>query len=267
MSSCLNRFGAVSLLICLREVACQLCGRLTLTHPTAAVAALFKFESDDKEAEDFPPRYNIGPTQPLVTIRQEMARRVMRLVRWGLVPGWVKDPQQFSLLINARVETVREKPSFRGSMRHHRCLIPASGYYEWRREGGQKQPFYMRPKSGELFAMAGLWAEWSGPDGNLIDSGAVLTQPANDALSGIHHRMPVVLTPDRFDDWLDVATIDAPEAQRLLQPVPDDFFEVIPISSRVNYIRNDGPELIDEVEIEPASEEPPKTDDTQMNLF
>jgi putative SOS response-associated peptidase YedK len=244
-----------------------LCGRLTLTHPTQAVASLFQYESDDKAAEDFPPRYNIGPTQPIVTIRQEMARRVLRLVRWGLVPAWVKDPQKFTLLINARAETVRDKPSFRGSMRHHRCLIPATGYYEWHREGGNKQPFYMRPKNGALFAMAGLWAEWSGPDGNLIDSGAVLTQPANQALSGIHHRMPVVLPPERFDDWLNVAEIDAPEAHRLLQPVPDDFFEAIPVSSRVNYIRNDDAELIKPVTPETPAEAPPKPDDTQMSLF
>lgn len=267
MISSLSRCRAISLLVCLREVACQLCGRITLTHPTEAVAALFKYESDDKAAEEFPPRYNIGPTQPLVTIRQEMSRHVMRLIRWGLVPGWVKDPQQFTLLINARAETVLVKPSFRGSMRHHRCLIPASGYYEWRREGGHKQPFYMRPKNGELFAMAGLWADWSGPDGNLIDSGAILTQPANEALSGIHHRMPIVLTPDRYEDWLNVSQLDAPEAYRLLRPVPENYFEAIPVSSRVNHIRNDDPDLVKEAEIEPLDAVPPKAKDAQLDLF
>lgn len=244
-----------------------MCGRLTLTHPSEAVAALFKYESDDRAAEEFPPRYNIGPTQPIVTIRQEMGRRVLRLVRWGLVPGWVKDPQQFTLLINARAETVLEKPSFRGAMRHHRCLLPATGYYEWRREGGQKQPFYMRPKSSELFAMAGLWAEWSGPDGNLIDSGAILTQPANEALSGIHHRMPIVITPDRFDDWLNVTQIDAPEAHRMLLPVPEDFFEAIPVSSRVNHIRNDDPDLVTKVDAEAQTGRSPKAKDAQLDLF
>lgn len=244
-----------------------MCGRLTLTHPTEAVAALFRYESDDKLVEDFPPRYNIGPTQPIATIRQEMSRRVMRLVRWGLVPGWVKDPQKFTLLINARAETVLEKPSFRGSMRHHRCLVPATGYYEWRRAGPQKQPFYMRPKGGKLFAMAALWAEWSGPDGNLIDSGAILTQPANEALSGVHHRMPIVMTPDRFADWLNVSQIDAPEAHRLLQPVPDDFFEAIPVSSRVNHIRNDDPDLTNEIDLDLKSEEPPNSGNSQMDLF
>lgn len=258
---------SISVLVCLQKVACQLCGRFTLTHPTEAVAALFRYESEDKAAEEFPPRYNIGPTQPIVTIRQEMSRHVLRLVRWGLVPSWVKDPQQFTLLINARAETARAKPSFRGSMRHHRCLVPATGYYEWRREGGQKQPFYMRPRNGELFAMAGLWADWSGPDGNLIDSGALLTQPANEALSGIHHRMPIVLTPDLFDDWLNVSHIDAPEAHRLLKPVPDDFFEAIPVSSRVNHIRNDDSGLIVRVETETNIEAPHTAKDEQLDLF
>ncbi|MCR9237507.1 MAG: SOS response-associated peptidase [Alphaproteobacteria bacterium] len=258
---------SISVLVCLQKVACQLCGRFTLTHPTEAVAALFRYESEDKAAEEFPPRYNIGPTQPIVTIRQEMSRHVMRLVRWGLVPAWVKDPQQFTLLINARAETARVKPSFRGSMRHHRCLVPATGYYEWRREGGQKQPFYMRPKNGELFAMAGLWADWSGPDGNLIDSGALLTQPANEALSGIHHRMPIVLTPDLFDDWLNVSQIDAPEAHRMLKPVPDDFFEAIPVSSRVNHIRNDDADLINRAETDTNIEAPQATSDKQLDLF
>lgn len=244
-----------------------MCGRFTLTHPNKTVQELFRYEEVDPTVEEFPPRYNIGPTQPIVTIRQEMSRHVMRLIRWGLVPAWVKDPQQFTLLINARAETAREKPSFRGSMRHHRCLVPATGYYEWRREGGQKQPFYMRPKNGELFAMAGLWAEWSGPDGNLIDSGALLTQTANEALSGIHHRMPIVLTPDRFDDWLNVAQIDAPEAHRLLRPVPEDFFEAIPVSSRVNHIRNDEPELINKVETDTNSETPQTAKDAQLDLF
>tara|TARA_R110000868_G_scaffold11981_46_gene58243 strand:+ start:3334 stop:4068 length:735 start_codon:yes stop_codon:yes gene_type:complete len=243
------------------------CGRFTLTHPNEAVAALFACHSEDSVAEDFPPRYNIAPTQPITTIRQEQARRVLRLVRWGLVPEWVKEPQKFTLLINARVETVLEKPSFRGAMRHHRCLVPASGYFEWRRDGERKQPFYIRPRDRAVFAMAGLWAEWSGPDGNLIDSGALLTQAANQTLSKIHHRMPVVLPAEHFDEWLDVMHVDAKQAHRLLQPVSEEFFEAVPVSTRVNSMRNDDSALLTEIIIENPEKPEPAAPDSQMNLF
>lgn len=246
-----------------------MCGRLTLAHPREEILRYFQHETIDLKAEDMPPRYNISPTQPLATIRMEEDQRVLKLVRWGLVPGWVKDPNDFTLLINGRMETAMGKPSFRGPMRHHRCLIPATGYYEWRRTKDHKQPFYMRPKNGKLIALAGLWDEWSGPDGNLIDSGALLTQPANRALSDIHHRMPVVMEPDLFETWLDVRNVDSREAHSLLKPMPDDFFDAIPVSSMVNAARNDGPKLIERV---PETEQEvkakkPKPHAPQMDLF
>lgn len=244
-----------------------MCGRFTLTHPNEAVAALFAYHQEDTVAENFPPRYNIAPTQPIATIRQEHGRRVLRLVRWGLVPEWVREPQNFSLLINARAETVLDKPSFKGAMRHHRCLVPASGYFEWQRDGARKQPFYIRLRQGGLFALAGLWAEWSGPDGNLIDSGALLTRPANQTLSAIHHRMPVVVPAEHFDDWLDVIHVDSGEAHRLLQPVSEDFFEAVPVSSRVNAVRNDDPELLKEIAVENPPQPAPAAPASQMDLF
>lgn len=248
-----------------------MCGRLTLAHPREEILHYFQHEAGDLRVEEMPARYNIAPTQPLATIRMEQDQRVLKLVRWGLVPSWVKDPNEFTLLINGRMETAMNKPSFRGAMRHHRCLIPASGYYEWRRTKDHKQPFYMRPKNGQLIALAALWDEWSGPDGNLIDSGALLTQPANKALSAIHHRMPVVMTPDLFETWLDVRNVDAREAHSLLKPMPDDFFDAIPISSKVNAVRNDGPELIERLsETEQAAEATnpkPKPKKQQMDLF
>lgn len=246
-----------------------MCGRLTLAHPRDEILHYFQHETIDLKAEDMPARYNIAPTQPLATIRLEQEQRVLKLVRWGLVPGWVKNPNDFTLLINGRMETAMGKPSFRGPMRHHRCLIPATGYYEWRRTKDHKQPFYMRPKNGKLIALAGLWDEWSGPDGNLIDSGALLTQPANRALSTIHHRMPVVMEPDFFDTWLDVRNVDSKEAHSLLKPMPNDFFDVIPVSSMVNAARNDGPKLIErvsETEQELIAKEP-KPKPPQMDLF
>lgn len=253
-----------------------MCGRITLEHSREEVLHYFQHKAKDRRAEDMPPRYNIAPTQPLATIRLEQDERVLKLVRWGLVPGWVKDPKDFTLLINGRMETAMEKPSFRGAMRHHRCLVPASGYYEWRRTKDHKQPFYMRPKNGGLIAMAALWSEWSGPDGNLIDSGALLTQPANAQLSAVHHRSPVIMEPDLFEAWLDVKNVDSKEAHSLLKPVPEDFFDVIPVSTKVNSVRNDGPELIvPQLEIHDAEADPvpnsdskaPKSAIQQMDLF
>ncbi|MEP5623072.1 MAG: SOS response-associated peptidase [Hyphomicrobiales bacterium] len=248
-----------------------MCGRLTLAHSREEISRYFEYVPIDPNAEEMPARYNIAPTQPLATIRMKQDQRVLKLVRWGLVPGWVKDPKDFTLLINGRIETALDKPSFRGAMRHRRCLVPATGYYEWRRTPDHKQAFYMKPKGGQLIALAGLWDEWSGPDGNLIDSGALLTQPANRELSKVHHRMPVVLEPDFFDAWLDVKNIDARDAHSLLKPMPDDFFDAIPVSSMVNSVRNDGPDLIaSAAEIEAPTSKPrskPKPNTQQMDLF
>lgn len=254
-----------------------MCGRLTLAHSREEIHRYFDYAPLDPLVEDMPARYNIAPTQPLATIRMEQDQRVLKLVRWGLVPGWVKDPNEFTLLINGRMETALDKPSFRGAMRHHRCLIPTTGYYEWRRSKDHKQAFYMKPKSGQLIALAGLWDEWSGPDGNLIDSGALLTQPANEALSAVHHRMPVVMEPDLFETWLDVRNVDAREAHSLLKPMPDDFFEAIPVSNKVNSARNEGPALIEPMSdadqatataAKPAKPKPnPKPKKQQIDLF
>ncbi|MFN4124857.1 SOS response-associated peptidase [Pannonibacter indicus] len=216
-----------------------MCGRFTLTSPPEAAAQLFGY----RDRPDFPPRYNIAPTQPVATVRHEHGQRRFALVRWGLIPGWVKDPASFTLLVNARAETAAEKPSFRAAMRHHRCLVPMDGFYEWRRTGGQKQPFFIRPAGGGLMAVAGLWDTWSDPSGGEIDTGALLTVPANRAMQAVHDRMPAILFEQDFNAWLDTGQVRAEEARRLLRPVADDYLEFIPVSSRVNSAAQDDPGL------------------------
>lgn len=247
-----------------------MCGRLALTTPPDAVRDFF----DYTDRPNFPPRYNIAPTQPIATVRYEYGSRRFHLVRWGLIPSWVKDPSSFTLLINARAETAAEKPSFRAAMRHHRCLIPASGFYEWRRTSEGKQPFLIRPADGDVMAFAGLWETWSDPDGGDMDTGAILTIQSNRMMSEIHHRMPVIVKPDSFDAWLDTANVEAREAKKMLVPVEDDYLVATPISARVNKVVNDDADVqtpIDLGEVEAAAEtkekRTAKPDDSQLDLF
>ncbi|MBA5779259.1 SOS response-associated peptidase [Stappia sp. F7233] len=222
-----------------------MCGRFALTASPEEVRALLQY----LDLPNFPPRYNIAPTQPIAIVRQGPGGRRFALVRWGLVPGWVKDPASFSLLINARSETAGEKPAFRAAMRHRRCLVPASGFYEWKKmEGGRKQPFWIRPRDGGLVAFAGLWEEWSDPDSGDIETGAILTTSAAGRIAEIHDRMPVVIGKEDFADWLDVLNVGHREAAELLKPAPEDLFEAIPVSTRVNSARDDDPGLQEEVQ-------------------
>jgi len=249
-----------------------MCGRFSLTATPDDVRALFAYI----DLPNFPPRYNIAPTQPIATVRLDHGERRFALVRWGLVPSWVKDPASFSLLINARAETAADKPSFRAAMRHHRCLIPASGFYEWRRTPEGKQPYWISPAYGGLMAFAGLWDTWSDPDGGDIDTGAVLTTTANRTIGQIHHRMPAILMPDAFDAWLDTGNVMARDATTMLAPAPEDYLTAVPVSPRVNKVSNDDADLQNEVEPEEATtpEKPKraaaaasKPGDGQMDLF
>ncbi|MDQ4060020.1 MAG: SOS response-associated peptidase [Pseudomonadota bacterium] len=216
-----------------------MCGRYSLTLPPEAVRRLFAYA----DQPNFPPRYNIAPTQPILTVRAERGARKAALARWGLIPGWVKDPNQFRLLINARAEGIADKPSFRAAMRHRRCLVPADGFYEWKKmPRGPKQPFYIRPRSGGLLAFAGLWETWMDREGGEIDTAAIVTTGANAVLRPIHERMPVILPPDAWDEWLDEC-VPAKTAAALLKPVADDLLEAVPISTAVNSVANDGPLL------------------------
>lgn len=220
-----------------------MCGRFTLTATPDEVRALLEYV----EHPNFPPRYNIAPTQPVATVRKEHGARHFALIRWGLIPPWVKDPASFTLLINARSETAETKPSFRGAMRHHRCIFPVSGFYEWRRTPEGKQPYFISPADGGVMAFAGLWDTWCDPDGGDIDTGAILTTEANGFISGIHHRMPAILTQEQFEPWLDTGNVLAREAVRLLRPAPDDYLKAVPVSTAVNSVRNDDPSLVCEL--------------------
>jgi len=241
-----------------------MCGRYTLTSAPEAVRALFHYD----ERPNFPARYNIAPTQPIPIVRLVDGKRQFALVRWGLMPSWVKDPKAFSLLINARGETAADKPAFRAAMRRRRCLIPADGFYEWKALGGRKQPFYIHAKSsnheksGAPLAFAGLWETWAGPNGEEVDTAAIVTTDANATLSGIHDRMPVIVPPDAFDQWLGAgvlasgvdAKFDLENAIALIRPAPDDLLEAHPVSRQVNRVANDNPKLLElfDLSAEPA---------------
>ncbi len=218
-----------------------MCGRYVITSPPAAIRALFGYA----EQPNFPPRYNVAPTQPIPVVRLHEGRRQFALMRWGLVPSWVKDPKALSLLINARAESVIDKPAFRAAMRRRRCLVPADGFYEWKDIGGRRQPYFVRFKrSGAPFAFAGLWETWTGPNGEEMDTAAIVTTNANRSLSAVHPRMPVILPPEAFDLWLDCARVDAKTAAALLVPAREDLLEAYEISPAVNRVANDSQALI-----------------------
>ncbi len=231
-----------------------MCGRFMLTATPEEVRRLFAYD----DVPNFPPRDDIRPTEPIgIVVRAEGVRR-FRLVRWGFWPSWVKDPRDFSLLINARAETALEKPSFRAAMRHGRCLVPATGFLEWRRDGTRKTPFRILPRAGGLVAFAGLTETWNAPDGSEVDTAAILTVDANATVGAIHDRMPAVIPPERFEAWLDPST-DAKAAARLLTPAPDDLFEVLPVAPTPPPPRP----------VKPSSSRPakPKPGGGQMDLF
>ncbi len=219
-----------------------MCSRYSLTSPAEAVRSYFGY----KTPAEFPPRYNIAPTQPVGIVRNsQRGEREFVLVRWGLIPPWVKDPREFATLINARSETVSEKPSFRGAIRHRRCLVPTDGFYEWTGKPGAKRPHLIRPKAGGPMAMAGLWEHWVGADGSELETMAVLTVAANQAMSAIHDRMPVIVAPGNFDVWLDCKPGTAAGTEEFLRAAPEDLLEIVEVSTKLNNVRNEGAELHD----------------------
>jgi putative SOS response-associated peptidase YedK len=227
-----------------------MCGRYLIISSPDAIRRLFGYP----EQPNFPPRYNVAPTQPIPIVRLWEGKRQFALVRWGLIPAWVKDPLRFTLLINARGDSVNEKPAFRNAMKRRRCLIPADGFYEWKEEGARKRPFAVRPRQGGPVAFAGLWESWMGPNGEEMETAAIVTTDSSRSLRDIHHRMPVVVPPEAFDMWLDGENVDAPTAAALLAPAPEDFFDAYEISPAVNRVANDTPELLEPYTAPPAGE-------------
>jgi putative SOS response-associated peptidase YedK len=215
-----------------------MCGRYALTLPPDAMRALFGYS----EQPNFPARYNIAPTQPVPVVRESGGVRHFDLMRWGFVPGWVKDLRTFPLVINVRSETVREKPSFRSAFARRRCLMPADGFYEWHRVGQENRAYLFRRPDRAVFAFAAIWETWSSPDGSEIDTVALLNTHANGLMSAIHHRCPVILAPSDQAAWLSPEA-SADDLMPLLKPPPEDALELLRIGPDVNKVANDGPDL------------------------
>ncbi len=243
-----------------------MCGRYAITTPPQAMRDLYLYMAQP----NFPPRYNVAPTQPVPVIRMNGATREFALVRWGLIPSWAKEMPQ-SLLINARADTIADKPSFRGAFRHRRALMPADGFYEWKDMGrGQKQPFFIRRRDRANFAMAAIWDNWMPADGSEIETCAIVTTEANATLKPIHHRMPVILAREDLARWLDPAAAPK-DLAALMVPAPDDLMEAIPVSQSVNRVANDGPHLLDPflmpLDAAPSKKKEKPADDRQADLF
>ncbi|QQR38104.1 SOS response-associated peptidase [Devosia rhizoryzae] len=233
-----------------------MCGRYASTLPPEMMVELFKL----LKSIDVVPRFNIAPTQPVVGIWESEGRREPHFARWGLVPGWVKDPREFPLLVNARAEGMESKPAFRDALKHGRCIVPASGYYEWHTgPDKRKQPYYITRADEKPMALAGLYATWSGPNGEEVDSLATITVAANPQLSVIHDRMPAILMDEEAqDNWLNVREVRAKEAAQMALPLEDGVLKFHPVSMRVNSARDDDEGLIEPVALEPSEPVPVK---------
>lgn len=233
-----------------------MCGRFTQTAGVEALRKRFGFE---QPAFDLTPRYNLAPTQDAPAVLQREGRRQLALLRWGLIPRWAKDPKIGHQLINARAETAAEKPSFRDSFSKRRCLVLADGFYEWKPVSAKlKWPMRVALKTREPFAFAGLWDEWTAPDGKVLTTFTILTTEAPPSLRGIHDRAPVILTPASEAAWLEPGA--KPEALApLLVPPPDGLLEAYPVSPLVNSPKSDVPDCIQPARVAPAREEAPKS--------
>lgn len=260
-----------------------MCGRYVIISTPAAIRALFGYG----EQPNFPARYNVAPTQPIPVVRLAGGKRSFTLMRWGLLPSWVKDPKTFPLLINARGESVLVKPAFRNAMRRRRCLIPTDGFYEWQartgdKAGGPKQPFFVHAKrqadgSTPPLAFAGLWETWTGPNGEELDTAAIITTTANRTLSALHDRMPVFVPKEAFDLWLNCAEVEADVAASLIRPADEGLLEAYEVGTAVNRAANDSEALIAPLSAaaEPVTDTPvkkarprkAKTPDDQASLF
>jgi putative SOS response-associated peptidase YedK len=217
-----------------------MCGRFAAFSPNKVYAE--HFHAISRVALN--PRYNVAPSQPILAVReQESGERELIPLRWGLIPSWAKDSQIGYRTINARAETVAEKPAFRHAFKKQRCLIPADGFYEWKPEKGGKQPYFIHRKDHAPLGFAGLWEHWEGEEG-VIESCTIIVTTANEALKEIHDRMPVILSPTHYDTWLNPDNQDSKQLQALLKPFPVDRLEAYPVSTAVNSPRNDSAALL-----------------------
>ncbi|RKT44915.1 SOS response-associated peptidase [Thiocapsa rosea] len=222
-----------------------MCGRYAQFTPADAIADLF---GAILESADLAPRYNAAPMQWLPVIRQRPSgERVLHTLRWGLLPSWAKDETMAARLINARAETLAEKPAFRAAYRTRRCIVPADGFYEWAKRPDGKQPYFIHAADGTVLAFAGLWERWTRPDdAEVIDSFTIVTTEASSRLQPLHDRMPVILAPEVVDLWLD-RTASPARLSGLLVPSPEEQLAMHPVTRAVGNVRNEGQELIAKV--------------------
>jgi len=228
-----------------------MCGRYRLSRRKQIIEEHFDSVSG---GENWSPRYNIAPTQPVPVIRQhpKEPNRVLSLMRWGLIPLWAKDASGSAGMINARSETAATKPAFRDPMKSRRCLIPADGFYEWQKTGEAKQPFCFEVNDGELFAFAGVWDRWRGPSGQWITSCSILTTTPNAVTSVVHDRMPVILDPGNYDVWLDPGMNNVEAASEILKPYDARLMRCYPVSARINHAANEDAECAAPIKLESA---------------
>ena len=234
-----------------------MCGRYTSTSTSDQVAAFFAAE--EVKTEELPLRYNVAPSQQVYAIAErrprdgaDQAQRQLGSFRWGLVPSWAKDPSIGNRMINARAETLSSRNAYKRALVRHRCIIPADAFYEWQireLEGKrQKAPYVIRHRDGSPLAFAGLWEVWHDAEDQPLRTCVIITIEANRLLAPIHDRMPVVLPPDAWDEWLDPENQDVSRLQKLLVPAPAKEFEAYEISTLVNNVRHEGPDLIEPIE-------------------
>ncbi len=221
-----------------------MCGRFALTVSARVLAEVF----DAEPPPGHRPRYNIAPTQEVPVVRSSGEGRRITTVRWGLIPHWAKDPAIGARMINARAESVADKPAFRSALRRRRCLVPADGFYEWRKEEGGKQPYLVRFSDGRVLAFAGLWESWHPPDGgDAIESCTIITTRPNELLAELHDRMPVILPPRHHDEWLAGGELLEERLGDLLGPCDPSGMEAVPVSRHVNRPTNDDPTCVEAV--------------------
>lgn len=216
-----------------------MCGRFTLRAPASVIAEQFSLF----DLPSLSPRYNIAPTQTVAVVRQVGqaggAGRELVNLRWGLIPHWAKDPAIGNRMINARSESVAEKPAYRTALRRRRCLVAADGFYEWQPGGRRKQPYFIRMKDDRPFGFAGLWETWEGPENSYVESCTIITTDANAIMAPIHHRMPVIVDPKDYGLWLDTSVQDPARLLPLLCPLKGDVLVAEPVGTRVNSPAND----------------------------
>jgi putative SOS response-associated peptidase YedK len=233
-----------------------MCGRTVVKAKVREYASMF----DVLKVPDLIPNYNVAPTQlvPVVRLKPEDNTREMVMLKWGLIPAWAKEPAIGSRMINARADTVAEKPAFREAFRRRRCLMVTDGFYEWQKTNGRKQPYFIGMKDESPFAFAGLWECWEDPFSGPVESCALITTDANDVVRPIHNRMPVILEPVSYEKWLDPKVEDPAELKDVLVPLPALKMKAYPVSTLVNKVENNSPECLAPVIIEPVSASPQK---------